>query len=286
MKGFDPITPLLLTDGVTDHRSVYGIVMLCRQPNLSGLSQRVLASQSGPLSTFSTPGTQDATAAATAEKGLHMQKVGSGSVRAALAELVALPCLFTLWPRPGAAREAPRIKWTKVRTASGQRQDLPILVAKDNVVRVAKGWQGRVSLPAYPRHRVNATLLLGPLRASDSGLYRCQVVRGIEDEQDLVPLEVTGQLGEGEGPRLGWGSPSTECDLRNYSLGNSLVVQWLGLCTFTAEGPGSIPGQGAKIPQAKKKKEKKRKRNHSLNSDLLSVLIKSGRKSPWVRLSL
>ena len=152
-----------------------------------------------------------------------MQKVGSGSVRAALAELVALPCLFSLRPRPGAAREAPRIKWTKVRTASGQRQDLPILVAKDNVVRVAKGWQGRVSLPAYPRHRANATLLLGPLRASDSGLYRCQVVRGIEDEQDLVPLEVTGQLGEGEGPRLGRGSALTERHLRNHPLGNSLV---------------------------------------------------------------
>ncbi|XP_032172648.1 neurocan core protein isoform X2 [Mustela erminea] len=138
--------------------------------------------------------TQDTTAAASAtiDKGLHMQKVGSGLVRAALAELVALPCLFTLRPRPGTAREAPRIKWTKVRAASGQRQDLPILVAKDNVVRVAKGWQGRVSLPAYPRRRANATLLLGPLRASDSGLYRCQVVRGIEDEQDLVPLEVTG----------------------------------------------------------------------------------------------
>ncbi|XP_045709645.1 neurocan core protein isoform X5 [Phyllostomus hastatus] len=139
-------------------------------------------------------GTQDATTVATtaAEKGLHMQKVGSGSVRAALAELVALPCLFSLRPRPGAAGEAPRIKWTKVRTASGQWQDLPILVAKNNVVRVAKGWQGRVSLPAYPRHRANGTLLLGPLRASDSGLYRCQVVRGIEDEQDLVSLEVTG----------------------------------------------------------------------------------------------
>ncbi|XP_064237666.1 neurocan core protein isoform X2 [Aotus nancymaae] len=135
-------------------------------------------------------GTQDIADAS--ERGLHMQKLGSGSVRAALAELVALPCLFTLQPRPSAARDAPRIKWTKVRTASGQRQDLPILVAKDNVVRVAKSWQGRVSLPAYPRHRANATLLLGPLRASDSGLYRCQVVRGIEDEQDLVPLEVTG----------------------------------------------------------------------------------------------
>ena len=28
--------------------------------------------------------------------------------------------------------------------------------------------------------------------------------------------------------------------------GNSLVVQWLGLHTFTAEGLGSIPGQGTK----------------------------------------
>ena len=31
--------------------------------------------------------------------------------------------------------------------------------------------------------------------------------------------------------------------------GNSLVVQWLGLCAFT-EGEGSIPGRGTKIPQA------------------------------------
>ena len=33
-------------------------------------------------------------------------------------------------------------------------------------------------------------------------------------------------------------------------LGSSFVVQWLGLCAFTALGPGSIPGQGTKIPQA------------------------------------
>ena len=32
------------------------------------------------------------------------------------------------------------------------------------------------------------------------------------------------------------------------NIGNSLAVQWLGLCTLTAEGPGSIPGQGTKIP--------------------------------------
>ena len=33
-------------------------------------------------------------------------------------------------------------------------------------------------------------------------------------------------------------------------LGNSLEVQWLGLCALTAEGPSSMPGWGTKIPQA------------------------------------
>ena len=31
-------------------------------------------------------------------------------------------------------------------------------------------------------------------------------------------------------------------------FGNPLVVPWLGLSAFTAEGPGSIPGGGTKIP--------------------------------------
>ena len=45
--------------------------------------------------------------------------------------------------------------------------------------------------------------------------------------------------------------------------GNSLAVQWLGLSAFIAEGPGSSPSWGMKIPQAlrhsQKKKEKKKK---------------------------
>ena len=44
-------------------------------------------------------------------------------------------------------------------------------------------------------------------------------------------------------------------------MGNSLVVQWLRLGAFTAEGPGSIRGWGTKIPQAtwwhSQKKKKK-----------------------------
>ena len=39
--------------------------------------------------------------------------------------------------------------------------------------------------------------------------------------------------------------------------GEFLVTQWLGLCAFTAEGLGSIPGQGTKILQALRPKNKK-----------------------------
>lgn len=36
--------------------------------------------------------------------------------------------------------------------------------------------------------------------------------------------------------------------LRNAE--SSWIVQWLGLCTFTARGPKSVPGWGTEIPQA------------------------------------
>ena len=43
---------------------------------------------------------------------------------------------------------------------------------------------------------------------------------------------------------------------------NSLAVQWLGPGTFTAGGPGSIPGQGTKLckPRGTAQKEKKKKK--------------------------
>uniref|UniRef100_A0A8B9RYZ9 Neurocan core protein n=1 Tax=Accipiter nisus TaxID=211598 RepID=A0A8B9RYZ9_9AVES len=93
---------------------------------------------------------------------------------------------------PNEPPDPPRVKWSKVRSATGQREDVPILVAKDNAVKVVKTYEGRASLPGYPRDRYNATLLLRAARASDAGLYRCEVVAGIDDEQDLLPLEVTG----------------------------------------------------------------------------------------------
>ena len=43
--------------------------------------------------------------------------------------------------------------------------------------------------------------------------------------------------------------------------GSFLVVQWLGLCISTAEGMGSIPVQGTKIPLVTWCGQKKNKRN-------------------------
>ena len=55
----------------------------------------------------------------------------------------------------------------------------------------------------------------------------------------------------------------TETKSKRPSTGNSLAVQWLGLHAFTAEGEGSIPGWGTRVPKAawcrKKKKPKHNK---------------------------
>uniref|UniRef100_A0A8V5GPA8 Neurocan core protein n=1 Tax=Melopsittacus undulatus TaxID=13146 RepID=A0A8V5GPA8_MELUD len=129
-------------------------------------------------------------------KVIHINRVQHEAVRVGLGEPVALPCLFLLHPSaslgPNEPPDPPRVKWSKVRSATGHREDVPILVAKDNAVKVVKAYEGRVSLPGYPRDCYNATLVLRAARASDAGLYRCEVVAGIEDEQDLLPLEVMG----------------------------------------------------------------------------------------------
>ena len=46
---------------------------------------------------------------------------------------------------------------------------------------------------------------------------------------------------------------------KSYPPGTSLVVQWLGLSTLTAESPGSVVGWGTKIPQAEWRIQKKQR---------------------------
>ncbi|XP_040176616.1 neurocan core protein isoform X3 [Rana temporaria] len=129
-------------------------------------------------------------------KPLHIHRHQHGLVQCGLAQSVALPCLFVVRSSQtqqafNITSESPRIKWSKLQPDQGEKE-IAVLVARENVVKVARGYEGRVSLPGYPHNRYNATLVLSNAHASDSGMYRCEIVLGIEDEQDTVPLEVTG----------------------------------------------------------------------------------------------
>lgn len=128
------------------------------------------------------------------ETVVHMRKVTHHAVQMPLSSTAVLPCVFALHPAPG--QEPPRIKWTKIwghRGLDGLQREQSVLVAKGNVIKVKKAFQGRVTLPGYTEDRYNASLALTGLRSSDSGMYRCEVVVGINDEQDTVPLQVTGE---------------------------------------------------------------------------------------------
>uniref|UniRef100_A0A4W6DAP5 Neurocan core protein n=1 Tax=Lates calcarifer TaxID=8187 RepID=A0A4W6DAP5_LATCA len=142
-----------------------------------------------------------------------------------LSKTVLLPCLFTLRPSASSSHEPPRIKWTKVwgqRGSDGLQKEQSVLVAKDNVVKVKKAFQGRVTLPGYNVNRYNASLALTGLRSSDSGLYRCEVVVGINDEQDTVPLEVTGVVFHYRAPHDRYALSFT--DAKRVCMENSAVM--------------------------------------------------------------
>ena len=55
----------------------------------------------------------------------------------------------------------------------------------------------------------------------------------------------------------------SDSEKKKYNaMGTSLAVQWLRLCTYTTESPGSNPSQVTKIPHVWSKSEgKKRKEN-------------------------
>ncbi|XP_038633534.1 neurocan core protein isoform X2 [Scyliorhinus canicula] len=130
------------------------------------------------------------------EKIVNIKKVQHQPVIRGLADSALLPCVFSVLPNsaidPSLLPDPPRIKWTKVLLEGGSRKEIPVLVAKNNTVKLNPAYQGRVSLPGYGPFHYNASLEIVALRESDAGIYQCEVVVGIDDEQDTVPLEVLG----------------------------------------------------------------------------------------------
>uniref|UniRef100_A0A8C8DQX8 Versican n=1 Tax=Oryzias sinensis TaxID=183150 RepID=A0A8C8DQX8_9TELE len=112
-----------------------------------------------------------------------------------LAGKVVLPCSFTMTsashsastPLPLSAEDL-RIKWVKL---EGQDEKL-VLVAQNGMVKAGQRFHGRVSVQNHPPSVGDASLVMDNLRASDAGLYHCEVVHGLDNTRDTVSLNVSG----------------------------------------------------------------------------------------------
>ncbi|XP_019601933.2 versican core protein isoform X1 [Rhinolophus sinicus] len=119
-------------------------------------------------------------------------------VKGSLSGKVNLPCHFstmpTLPPSYNTTSEFLRIKWSKMELDKSGKdlKETTVLVAQNGNIKISQGYKGRVSVPTHPEDVGDASLTMVKLLASDAGLYRCDVMYGIEDTQDTVSLTVDG----------------------------------------------------------------------------------------------
>ncbi|XP_023960284.2 versican core protein isoform X3 [Chrysemys picta bellii] len=130
---------------------------------------------------------------------LHKVKVEkSPPVKGSLSGRATLPCFFstlpTLPPSYNNTSEFLRIKWSKVEQDKTGKdvKETTVLVAQNGNIKIGQGYKGRVSVPTHPENIGDASLTMVKLRASDAGVYRCDVMYGIEDTQDVISLAVDG----------------------------------------------------------------------------------------------
>ncbi|XP_070599169.1 versican core protein isoform X2 [Erythrolamprus reginae] len=122
----------------------------------------------------------------------------SPPVKGSLSGRATLPCFFstlpTLPPSYHNVSEFLRIKWSKIEQDIGGKdlKETTVLVAQNGNIKIGQGYKGRVSVPSHPEDIGDASLTMVKLRASDAGVYRCDVMYGIEDTQDVVSLAVDG----------------------------------------------------------------------------------------------
>lgn len=122
----------------------------------------------------------------------------SPPVKGSLSGRVTLPCHFptlpTLPPNHNTS-EFLRIKWSKMEVDKNGKdiKETTVLVAQDGNIKIGQDYKGRVSVLTHPEDVGDASLTMVKLRASDAGVYRCDVMYGIEDTQDTMSLAVDGK---------------------------------------------------------------------------------------------
>uniref|UniRef100_A0A3Q3AKQ9 Versican b n=1 Tax=Kryptolebias marmoratus TaxID=37003 RepID=A0A3Q3AKQ9_KRYMA len=129
-----------------------------------------------------------------------------------LASNVVLPCRFSIMsdspssptdtptPAPGhglSPDEQVRIKWVKVENweKPEESRETVVVVSHHGMVKVGPRFMDRVSVSSRPLSVGDASLTIMRVRASDAGLYRCEVAYGIEDTQDTIHLTADLSLG-------------------------------------------------------------------------------------------
>ncbi|XP_075048748.1 brevican core protein [Mixophyes fleayi] len=122
-------------------------------------------------------------------------RIGNSTTKTVLSGTLTIPCHIT-YQSPTedvsvgrrAVLATPRVKWTFISNG----KEVEILVARGHKVKMSEGYRLRASLPHYSSSAYDVTLVLRELLSNDSGIYRCHVQHGIEDNYDMLEVKVKG----------------------------------------------------------------------------------------------
>ncbi|NXL66258.1 PGCA protein, partial [Chordeiles acutipennis] len=121
--------------------------------------------------------------------GLEVKIPEQSPLRVVLGSSLNIPCYFNIPEEEDtSALLTPRIKWSKLSNGT----EVVLLVATGGKIRFNTEYREAISLPNYPAIPTDATLEIKALRSNHTGIYRCEVMYGIEDRQDTIEVLVKG----------------------------------------------------------------------------------------------
>ncbi|XP_068881873.1 aggrecan core protein [Aphelocoma coerulescens] len=121
--------------------------------------------------------------------GLEVKIPEQSPLRVTLGSSLNIPCYFNIpEEQDTSVMLTPRIKWSKLSNGT----EVVLLVATGGKIRLNSEYREAISLPNYPAIPTDATLEIKALRSNHTGIYRCEVMYGIEDRQDTIEVLVKG----------------------------------------------------------------------------------------------
>ncbi|NXU44046.1 PGCA protein, partial [Drymodes brunneopygia] len=121
--------------------------------------------------------------------GLEVKIPEQSPLRVILGSSLNIPCYFNIpEEQDTSVMLTPRIKWSKLSNGT----EVVLLVATGGKIRLNSEYREAISLPNYPAIPTDATLEIKALRSNHTGIYRCEVMYGIEDREDTIEVLVKG----------------------------------------------------------------------------------------------